>query len=83
MNPRYYFPLRCVVALTLVTFQMRAADVAPSDPDLPQPLNLSVTQSLIEKSPFTRPLDLSDSLQLTGGGYVDGKPVATVVVRET
>jgi hypothetical protein len=34
-------------------------------------------------SPFTRSLNLSDSLVLTGIAYIDGKPVATLLNRET
>jgi hypothetical protein len=44
---------------------------------------LSVAAPLIEKSPFTRPLNLSEKLQLTGIAYVQGKPVATLLDRET
>lgn len=55
-----------------------AQEVTPADPDLPQPLDLSVAAPLIEKPPFTRALNLSESLLLTGVAYVDGKPVATV-----
>ncbi len=53
------------------------------DPDLPQPLNLDEAQPLLQSSPFTRALNLSDSLMLTGIAYVQGKPVATVTDRAT
>jgi hypothetical protein len=53
------------------------------DPDLPQPLDPTVAAALIEKPPFTRSLDLSQKLQLTGIAYVQGKPVATLMDRET
>lgn len=55
----------------------------PVDNDLPQPLNPEETAELLMHSPFTRNLNLEDSLQLTGVAYVDGKPVATVYNRET
>lgn len=58
------------------------AEPAP-DPDLPQPLDLSITNTLIEKSPFTRALNFSEKLQLTGIAFVQGKPVATLMDRET
>jgi hypothetical protein len=60
-----------------------AADVKMPDPDLPQPLNLQNAQSILESSPFTRTLDLSDTLMLTGIAYVQGKPVATISNRVT
>ena len=47
-----------------------------SDPDLPKPLDATVAQGLITNPPFTRALNLSDSLQLTGVASVGGKPVA-------
>jgi hypothetical protein len=53
------------------------------DDDLPQPINEQDTAELLMHSPFTRNLNLEDSLQLTGVAYVDGKPVATVYNRET
>jgi hypothetical protein len=56
---------------------------ADPDPDLPQPLDLSVAAPLITKSPFTRALNLSEKLQLTGIAFVQGKPVATLMDRET
>jgi hypothetical protein len=40
-------------------------------------------QSLVTNPPFTRALNLSDSLALTGMAYVEGKPVATILNRET
>lgn len=83
MNLRFYSLLLGCLALGFPMLQGQLAEKSVSDPDLPQPLDLSVTQPLLEKSPFTRPLDLSQSLQLTGVAYVEGKPVATLVDRET
>lgn len=62
---------------------LAASNVTQPDPDLPQPLDLSIAATLIEKSPFTRALNLSEKLQLTGIAYVQGKPVATLMDRET
>jgi len=49
-----------------------------ADPDLPQPVDSALAQPLLDNSPFTRELNLSDSLTLTGIAYIQGKPVATV-----
>lgn len=51
---------------------------APSDPDLPQPFDPASLSAVIENSPFTRIVSISDSLVLTGMAYVDGKPVVTI-----
>ncbi|MGB0153893.1 MAG: hypothetical protein ACPGFB_07665 [Verrucomicrobiales bacterium] len=55
----------------------KAADIA-----LPEPVTPDYFQSLLEQSPFTRPLDLSGALILTGVAEVDGAPVATVIDTE-
>lgn len=61
-----------------------AADAKIPDVDLPQPYDpASAAKNLLERSPFTRPLNLSDSLLLTGIAYVKGKPVATIKDRAT
>jgi hypothetical protein len=52
--------------------------VAEIDPDVPEPFDPNTAMHLLEKSPFTRALNLSESLLLTGVAYVDGKPVATI-----
>lgn len=57
--------------------------VVQADPDLPVPFDLKEAGSLSTNSPFTRALDLSDSLALTGIAYVEGKPVATIHNRAT
>ena len=53
------------------------------DADLPQPLTTGHFQELKANSPFTRALNLEEKLRLTGIAHVDGKPVATVLDRET
>ena len=58
-----------------------AAD-AP-DPDLPQPMDAGVGDALLGASPFTRTLDFSDALTLTGVAYIEGKPVATIKENAT
>ena len=72
----------CIVgcAAGLVT----AAEQKAADTDLPQPFDSSTAgKTLLQSSPFTRPLDLSQSLLLTGIAYVKGKPVATIKDRAT
>jgi hypothetical protein len=56
---------------------------APTDPDLPQPVDLNQAQNMVTNSPFTRVLSLSDSLILTGIAYIEGKPVATILNKAT
>jgi hypothetical protein len=55
-----------------------ADEPPPGDPDLPAPLDPSVADHLLVNPPFTRALNLSESLLLTGVAYVDGRPVATI-----
>ena len=70
-----------VLTGTLATF-LHAAEPA-QDSDLPQPFDSNAAQALLDNSPFTRSLNLSDSLALTGIAYVDGKPMATLVNKTT
>jgi hypothetical protein len=60
------------------TSSMGSAPVGPVDPDLPQPFDINVLGSVVQNSPFTRIVNVSDSLVLTGVAYVDGKPVVTL-----
>lgn len=53
------------------------------DPDLPKTVVPDDVAPLITASPFTRSLNLSDSLVLTGIAYIEGKPVATILNKET
>ncbi|MBL9129919.1 MAG: hypothetical protein JNG86_01880 [Verrucomicrobiaceae bacterium] len=55
----------------------------PVDPDLPQPFDPTVLTQVVENSPFTRIVSVSDSLVLTGVAYVDGKPVVTLLDKST
>ncbi len=52
------------------------------DPDLPQPLDFSFADTL-SQSPFTRSVNLENTLQLTGVAYINGHPVATVLNKQT
>lgn len=56
---------------------------AEADPDLPQPFDPGSLAPVITSSPFTRMVNMSDNLVLTGIAYIDGKPVATVFNTET
>lgn len=62
---------------------LHAADGKSSDPDLPQPLDPDVALPPLESSPFTRAINLSDSIALTGIAYVQGVPVATLTDKRT
>ena len=72
-----------VSAILLFTFYLQADDAPLADPDLPQPLDFSFADELVTHSPFTRAVNLQESLQLTGIAYVDGHPMATVLNKET
>jgi hypothetical protein len=56
---------------------------AEADPDLPQPFDPAQLAPVVTSSPFTRMVNMSDNLVLTGIAYIDGKPVATVFNMET
>lgn len=51
---------------------------SPADPDLPQPFDANAATQLLKQSPFTRAVNLAETLRLTGVAFIDGKPVATV-----
>lgn len=59
-------------------FLFSAVKNPASEVELPQPLALSFAKSLIENPPFTRSINLGESLHLTGLAYIDGRPVVTV-----
>ncbi len=69
-------------AACCLTASVRAVDMPP-DPDLPQPFDPSAVLGMIKNPPFSRVVDYSDSLQLTGVAYVEGKPMATLVDKAT
>lgn len=60
-----------------------AKPVAPSDPELPQPFDANLVTAVLKTSPFNRAVNLSDALVLTGVAYVDGKPMATLLNKDT
>lgn len=60
-----------------------AAPAAPTDPDLPQPFDPAALAAVVQTSPFNRAVNMSDSLVLTGLAYVEKKPLATLMDKET
>lgn len=60
-----------------------ASLAAEPDPDLPQPFDPNSLAPVVTSSPFTRMVNMSDNLVLTGIAYIDGKPVATIFNMET
>lgn len=71
------------VALAGADLRLGGTDTKGPDPDLPQPLDPNLAAPLLESSPFTRAINLSESLSLTGIAYVQGKPVATLTDKRT
>ena len=66
-----------------LTLSLAAPAWAGRDPGgLPAPVTGDHFRALIENSPFTRSLDLSESLVLTGIAVVGGRPVATLLDTE-
>lgn len=73
-----------ISALLILATWLRAEDIPSSaDADLPQQLDSSMADQLLTHSPFTRIVNLEDTLQLTGVAYVDGRPVATFLNKAT
>lgn len=77
---------RLSAVLLFTTLARAASPTAPVpdlDPDLPAPLELSAADVLLAHPPFTRIVSLEDTLQLTGLAYVEGRPVATFLNKDT
>jgi len=55
----------------------------PPGSGLPQPVTEEHFREFLDKSPFTRALDLSESLKLTGVASLNGKLLATLTDRKT
>ncbi len=70
-------------AAMLAVAQEDTAAPGSTDPGLPEPVSTAHFQVLMENSPFTRSLNLSDLLILTGIATMDGKQVATLMNKET
>lgn len=77
-------PTTAMLALCLTCRLLYASEnMPPADPDLPQPLDAGFASSLVSQSPFTRSVNLEQTLQLTGVAYINGRPVATVLNKQT
>lgn len=72
--PRY---LLCCTSLPLALLG------AEPDPDLPQAFDQASLAAVAASSPFTRMVNVSENLVLTGIAYINGQPVATLFNRET
>ncbi len=85
-------PLVCGVSVSISQGQVEAVPSAlqqpvqpqaAGDPDLPAPFDPTSLQEVVQASPFTRAVNPSDSLILTGIAFIDGKPVATIFDSDT
>lgn len=72
----------CFAALIASASLLSAQDSSP-DPGLPQPFDPTKLETLISNPPFTRSVNPSDSLVLSGLAFIDGKPVATLFDSDT
>ena len=70
-------------AILLFSTSLYAEDQPVADDDLPAPFDAGVADQLLTHSPFNRIVNPEDTLQLTGIAYVEGKPVATFLNKET
>lgn len=66
----------------LPAFPTAWAQNQAQDDALPKPFNPAVAESLLTAPPFTRSINLSDKLVLTGIAFIEGKPVATILDTE-
>jgi hypothetical protein len=71
-----------LLGLTVLLPTLHALAAEP-DSDLPQPFDPNTLSAVVTSSPFTRMVNMSDNLVLTGIAYIDGKPVATIFNKET
>lgn len=77
----------CVSIAVFATCSVHAVEqpVPANDPDLPQPFafDAQALNNFRAHSPFNRVVSLEDTYKLTGVAYVDGKPMATFMHRDT
>jgi hypothetical protein len=79
--------MKAIFFFPVILFSMGLSPFAHSqdsdpDPDLPQPFNPQLAEPLLASPPFTRSVNLSDKLVLTGIAFIEGKPVATILDTE-
>ena len=75
------------LSFSLLSLAALSAEDAPPaaepDPDLPQPFDANAFLPMLQHSPFSRVVDYKDSLLLTGVAYLEGKPMATLLDKNT
>ena len=78
-------PYLRLCAVLLLPCCLLAADQQLVDADLPQPFEFDqkLLSDMRTHSPFNRFVSLEDTIQLTGVAYIDGKPMATLVNKDT
>jgi hypothetical protein len=69
--------------LVVMSLPLAVSAAGEIDPDLPQPFDPGTLAAVTTSSPFTRMVNMSDNLVLTGIAYINGKPVATIFNKET
>ena len=69
----------------LLACSLHAAEQHEPDPDLPQPFSFDskALETFRSHSPFNRVVSLQDTYKLTGVAYIDGKPMATLMDKNT
>jgi hypothetical protein len=82
------FPTAMLARLTgslvlLLALHASFAGAQEADPDLPQPFDPSAIRKLAANNPFNRIVAFGDVYRLTGVAYVQGKPIATLLNKET
>lgn len=77
--------LACVLVGHGGAIEPGAPDAAGSGPNAyaPEAVSHEDFANLTESSPFTRPLNLADTLVLAGLVKIDGRPIATLINQET
>ena len=87
MAMRSFVTIAFCSASLLLAGSLRASDLPPvapaADPDLPQPLDVAALQDMITNPPFSRVVDFTDSLRLTGVATIGGKQMATLLDTAT
>jgi len=83
MTSRHAFFFALAAATLGCAAPSSAAETPLPDPDLPQPLDVTTLQPLLANPPFNRVVDFTESLLLTGVATVGGKPMATLMDKET
>ncbi len=73
-----------ILALALSSAAVVRGDETASDPDLPQAFDPATALApLASNSPFNRVVNFATTYVLTGVAYVDGKPLATILNKDT